>query len=276
MSAEEDVPYEQVSSKIENHHPGEGSEISCIEESSKDEKTCVNNPIIITGAQRRNPIVRDGTYPLRTSYQVESDPPPNSLENYVASSIRGSHLIDPGRLSRSSYVESYHNFDYADLEDESQHDEWDDGMDHGDDGDDGYDENHAIDRSQNEDLKVSVSKSQGMKKKRKRGRRLKVLGCSVCSSRGILNVGAVMLLAAGLVTLFVVLPILTFLRHRITSQQLIVNSGSLNLGGINATGQVPVAPDVPVHQNMITIVDQKNPLIARMNTHQKVMIRRGA
>ncbi|KAH9819192.1 family 16 glycoside hydrolase [Melampsora americana] len=69
--------------------------------------------------------------------------------------------------------------------------------------------------------------------------------CGILSVRGILNLGALMLLTFGLVTVFAVLPILTYYNSHILSKQLIVNSGGFNLGGINGTGQVPIINSLP-------------------------------
>ncbi|KAI8456865.1 beta-glucan synthesis-associated [Phakopsora pachyrhizi] len=62
----------------------------------------------------------------------------------------------------------------------------------------------------------------------------------IFSVRGLLNVGALMLLTLGLVMVFAVLPIITYLNSHSLSKQLIANTGGYNLGGINGSGQVPV------------------------------------
>lgn len=92
-------------------------------------------------------------------------------------------------------------------------------------------------------------------------KKMKVFACGFFSVRGILNVGALILLAAGLVTIFGALPIISFYRAHHAKQQLVVNSGGFNLGGINASGQVPVL------HNFVTLIDPTTP--------QNVMSRRG-
>lgn len=69
--------------------------------------------------------------------------------------------------------------------------------------------------------------------------------CGFFSVRGILNLGALVLLTAGLVTVFAVLPILTYYHSHVLSNRLATNSGGFNLGGINGTGQVPIINSLP-------------------------------
>ncbi|KAG0151339.1 hypothetical protein CROQUDRAFT_36918 [Cronartium quercuum f. sp. fusiforme G11] len=64
--------------------------------------------------------------------------------------------------------------------------------------------------------------------------------CGFFSIRGVLNLGALLLLTLGLLTVFAVLPIVSYYRAHAFSNQLSVNSGGFNLGGINGSGQVPI------------------------------------
>jgi hypothetical protein len=124
-------------------------------------------------------------------------------------------------------MEDYQDFDADQLEDEL----------HNDDGDDDDD-----------NLTGSPKKSK--------------LACgNFFSMRGILNMGAVMLLALALVTIFGILPILTFYGAHRATKQLAVNSDGFNLGGINASGQVPL-----IH-NLAGVIDPTTP--------QSVMSRKG-
>ncbi|KAG8884997.1 hypothetical protein FRB97_002504 [Tulasnella sp. 331] len=59
-------------------------------------------------------------------------------------------------------------------------------------------------------------------------------GGTIFTSRGIANLGCLAILACGLVTLFAGYPIITYF-----SSHPLPTLGSLNLGGINKTGQVP-------------------------------------
>ncbi|PWN50880.1 concanavalin A-like lectin/glucanase, partial [Violaceomyces palustris] len=61
--------------------------------------------------------------------------------------------------------------------------------------------------------------------------------------RGLMNIGSLALLAAGLLTLFAGYPVITFFTQKKAS-----TAGGFNLGGINATGQVP---NVPVQRSLI-------------------------
>ncbi|KAF9012973.1 glycoside hydrolase family 16 protein [Hymenopellis radicata] len=62
-------------------------------------------------------------------------------------------------------------------------------------------------------------------------------GGSVFTSRGLMNLGCLMILGMGLVTLFAGFPIASYITQTMLSTQ-----GGFNLGGINATGQVPEIP----------------------------------
>ncbi|CUA66683.1 Beta-glucan synthesis-associated protein KRE6 [Rhizoctonia solani] len=59
-------------------------------------------------------------------------------------------------------------------------------------------------------------------------------GGTICTGRGILNLGCLLILSLGLLMLFAGYPMLSYL---MTKQP--VTLGGYNLGGINATGQVP-------------------------------------
>ncbi|CAE6494910.1 unnamed protein product, partial [Rhizoctonia solani] len=59
-------------------------------------------------------------------------------------------------------------------------------------------------------------------------------GGTICTGRGILNLGCLFILSSGLLMLFAGYPILSYF---LTKQP--VTLGGYNLGGINATGQVP-------------------------------------
>jgi hypothetical protein len=78
---------------------------------------------------------------------------------------------------------------------------------------------------------------------------------SICSLRGIANLGCLLILATAIVGLFGGYPVLShFLTRRLT------NLGAFNLGGINATGQVM--------QTMFTLIDPDTP--ANAHTHKSV------
>ncbi|PIL37320.1 hypothetical protein GSI_01013 [Ganoderma sinense ZZ0214-1] len=70
-------------------------------------------------------------------------------------------------------------------------------------------------------------------------------GGDVFSSRGVINLGALVLLIVGILVLFVGFPVIT----AVTQKQL-TNLGAFNLGGINASGQVP---DIPGHRGLIDV-----------------------
>ncbi|XP_006455620.1 hypothetical protein AGABI2DRAFT_227064 [Agaricus bisporus var. bisporus H97] len=62
-------------------------------------------------------------------------------------------------------------------------------------------------------------------------------GGTICTGRGIANLGCLFILAAGMLMLFAGFPIMQhFTKHKPTTQ------GGFNLGGINATGQIPKIP----------------------------------
>lgn len=68
--------------------------------------------------------------------------------------------------------------------------------------------------------------------------------CAVISSRGILNVGALIILAGGLVALFAGYPVYTyFSKYGINGLKNL--GGAFNLGGTNSTGQVPSIAGLP-------------------------------
>ncbi|KAI9604348.1 hypothetical protein H4Q26_003962 [Puccinia striiformis f. sp. tritici PST-130] len=162
-------------------------------------------------------IYSDQNYLNSASYLLGSDQGPMSGTGSFPS-FRGSH-IDARRVSRRSYMEDYQDFD-AEVEDELHND----GGDNDDD-----------------------SLTGGSEKKSK-------LGCGgIFSPRGLLNLGAVMLLALTLIVIFGVLPILTFYGAHRAAKQLAVNSGGFNLGGINGSGQVPL-----IH-NLNGVIDPTTP-----------------
>ncbi|KAF8555182.1 glycoside hydrolase family 16 protein [Imleria badia] len=60
-------------------------------------------------------------------------------------------------------------------------------------------------------------------------------GGTICTARGIVNLGCLFILATGCIALFIGFPVAShLLSHKPTTQ------GGFNLGGINATGQLPV------------------------------------
>jgi hypothetical protein len=77
----------------------------------------------------------------------------------------------------------------------------------------------------------------------------------VFSSRGWANMGALVLLFGGLITFFAGYPIIS----EITKRRLDSN-GAWNLGGINASGQVPNIPNLP------SLIDAYTPMAARTRT----------
>jgi len=168
-------------------------------------------------ASAMSAIYSDPNYPNSASYLLG----PNQRSTSAASSypsFRGSQ-VDPQRVSRRSYMEDYHDFD-PELEEELHNDE-------GDDDDD--------------NLNGSPTK------------RSKLMCGNFFSLRGILNMGAVVILALALVTIFGVLPVLTYYGSHTATKQLAVNSGGFNLGGINGSGQVPL-----IH-NLAGLIDPTTP-----------------
>ncbi|RDX53906.1 glycoside hydrolase family 16 protein [Polyporus arcularius HHB13444] len=67
----------------------------------------------------------------------------------------------------------------------------------------------------------------------------------VFSWRGITNIGTLLVIIAGILTLFVGYPVVTAVTRKPLS-----TFGAFNLGGINASGQVP---DIPGHRGLIDI-----------------------
>ncbi|KAJ9125351.1 hypothetical protein QFC22_000311 [Naganishia vaughanmartiniae] len=64
-----------------------------------------------------------------------------------------------------------------------------------------------------------------------------------CSWRGLINLGTIFLLLAGLICIFAVLPITTQLKADKKAAEQENNTGwSYNLGGVNATGQIAARP----------------------------------
>ncbi|KAI0778254.1 glycoside hydrolase family 16 protein [Trametes elegans] len=62
-------------------------------------------------------------------------------------------------------------------------------------------------------------------------------GGTILSGRGIVNLGCLFIIFAGLITLFAGYPLITYFTKKPPSTQ-----GGFNLGGINASGQVPEIP----------------------------------
>ncbi|KAH0834148.1 beta-glucan synthesis-associated protein-domain-containing protein [Lanmaoa asiatica] len=62
-------------------------------------------------------------------------------------------------------------------------------------------------------------------------------GGTICTARGLANLGCLFVLAAGCLALFIGFPLASHLLSRKQTTQ-----GGFNLGGINATGQLPVIP----------------------------------
>lgn len=86
-----------------------------------------------------------------------------------------------------------------------------------------------------------------------------------CSWRGLLNLGTIFLLLAGLICIFAILPITTQLKaDRKASEQENNTGWSYNLGGINATGQIApparelIDPDTPTDVYKRTGFDGKS------------------
>ena len=71
---------------------------------------------------------------------------------------------------------------------------------------------------------------------------------SIFTTRGLLNIGTLVILASALLMLFAGYPILVFVVGRGEG-----NKGGYNLGGANATGQVPFLADVP------SLIDKDTP-----------------
>lgn len=147
-----------------------------------------------------------GTYVIDPARDhVDSNVPSSFLDfNQRPGSARssfysiGNNQLDSHRASRRSYMEEYSEFHTA-MEDEPEGP-----VDYDDDGDDWGDSSP---------------------KKR--------LGSSFCNSisiRGLLNMGAVTLLAMGLVIIFGVLPITTYKGSHRQAQQLAESGGSLGSG----------------------------------------------
>ncbi|BEJ13862.1 hypothetical protein CspHIS471_0310360 [Cutaneotrichosporon sp. HIS471] len=76
-------------------------------------------------------------------------------------------------------------------------------------------------------------------------------GGSIFTLRGIVNIGCLVLLLLCLITLFAGYPIITTYTDRHQT-----NNGAFNLGGTNATGQVPLIPGFP------SLIDPDTPLAA--------------
>ena len=64
--------------------------------------------------------------------------------------------------------------------------------------------------------------------------------CTIWTARGWLNMGALLIITLTLVGLFVGYPVVAYVRSHPPSR-----NGGWNIGGINATGQVPDLPNMP-------------------------------
>jgi hypothetical protein len=79
--------------------------------------------------------------------------------------------------------------------------------------------------------------------------------CTAFSARGWLNMGALVLLIAGLVSLFAGYPIVQYYGRATMS-----TFGAYGIGGVNASGQVPFIPGLP------TLIDKMTPNTALSRT----------
>merc|ERR1712137_802822 len=183
------MPASELSSRIS--HREEGSEISSVVDSNDEKASCT--PTVVH-ASAMNTIYTDRSYLSSASYLLGTSQAPNSPTGLGP--FRGSQM-DPRRISRRSYMEDYPDFD-AQLEEELHHNDEDDDDD--------------------DNLGGSTSRRKNMK----------VFGCSLLSIRGILNVGALILLVAALITVFGVLPIISFFQTHRETEQIVVNSGGFN------------------------------------------------
>lgn len=73
-------------------------------------------------------------------------------------------------------------------------------------------------------------------------------GGTIFTVRGIVNLGCIFVLVVGIITLFAGYPLISHFTSRTQS-----TSGGFNLGGTNATGQVPDMPNMP------TLIDRDTP-----------------
>lgn len=81
------------------------------------------------------------------------------------------------------------------------------------------------------------------------------ISCTAFSARGWLNMGALLFLVGGLITLFAGYPIIQYY----TSQSM-STFGAYGIGGVNASGQVPFIPGLP------TLIDSATPSSALSRT----------
>ena len=79
--------------------------------------------------------------------------------------------------------------------------------------------------------------------------------CTTFSARGWLNVGALLLLVSGLIILFAGYPIIQYY-----GTPSMARFGAFNVGGINATGQVPFINNLP------GLIDASTPAAALTRT----------
>jgi hypothetical protein len=83
------------------------------------------------------------------------------------------------------------------------------------------------------------------------------------SYRGACNLGVLILLVGGLIALFAAYPIVQFYGQTPANTPALVRAiGSYNVGGINASGQIPSIPGLP------TLIDSSTPASAYTHTGQ--------
>lgn len=79
-----------------------------------------------------------------------------------------------------------------------------------------------------------------------------------CSSRGWVNMTVLVILVGGLIALFTGYPIITSLSSRTIAAS--SKLGAYNVGGINASGQIPAIAGLP------TLIDKDTPVSAYSHT----------
>ena len=80
-------------------------------------------------------------------------------------------------------------------------------------------------------------------------------GGSIFTTRGVVNIGCLVIVCVGFLTLFAGYPIITYYTELQPS-----TLGGYNLGGINATGQVPLI------RNFASVIDADTPQSAMTRT----------
>ncbi|OAV91809.1 hypothetical protein PTTG_09298 [Puccinia triticina 1-1 BBBD Race 1] len=136
------------------------------------------------------------------SYSHDCNQRPRSATSSFYSLANGQ--LDSQRASRRSYTEEYSEFHAGMANEPNEHDNYDDDDDWGD----------------------STPK-----------KRLHSAFYTSFSIRGVLNMGAVTLLALGLVVIFGVLPITTYRSSHRQAAQLVVSSGGIDTGNASDTRQ---------------------------------------